>query len=93
MKGESKMKRGSLKVYDVIFDNGNEILKIKQFAHSQGEVKKKFEDACLTTVKITKTTVNFSKDDLYDALQCLPEGGAEMYDEIVKICDIFKEVE
>lgn len=87
------MKRDNLKVYDVIFDNGKDILKIKQFAHSQGEVKKKLEDAGLTTVKITKTTVNFSKDDLYDALECLPEGGAEIYDEILKNTDIFKEGE
>lgn len=87
------MKRGSLKVYDVIFDNGKDILRIKQFAHSQGEVKKYFEDANLNTLKITKTTVEFSKNDLYDALAGLPEGGAEIYDELLKICDIFKEEE
>lgn len=84
------MKRGCLKVFDVIYDNGSELMKTKQFAHSQNEVKEDLKNAGLIPIKITKSQVEFTKEDLYNALLVLPEGVVEeIYREILDSCDIF----
>lgn len=83
------MKRGCLKVFDVIYDNGSELMKTRQFAHSQNEVKELYKSSGLITIKITKSKVGFTKEDLYNALSVLPEGVEEIYREILDSCDIF----
>lgn len=83
------MKRGSLKVFDVVLDNGSEIKKTRQFAHSQNEVKEYLKKSGSIPVKITKSEVEFLKEDLYNALSVLPEGQEEIFREILDCCDIF----
>lgn len=83
------MKRGSLKVFEVIFDNGSELMKTRLFAHSQNEVKEYVKNAGSIPIKITRTTAEFTKDDLYDALAVLPEGVNDIYIEFLNCCDIF----
>lgn len=83
------MRKGCLKVYDVIFDNGSELKKTRYFAHSQNEVKEFVKNAGSIPVKITKSAVDFTKDDLYDALVDLPEGALDIYKAILDCCDIF----
>lgn len=83
------MKRGCLKVFDVVFDDGCEIKKMRQFAHSQNEVKEYVKNAGSIPIKITKSEVEFTKEDLHNALFVLPEGVEEIYKEIMDSCDIF----
>lgn len=83
------MKRGCLKVFDVVFDDGSEIKKTRQFAHSQNEVKEDIKNAGSIPIKITKSEVEFTKEDLFNALVILPEGAEEIFREILDSCDIF----
>lgn len=83
------MKRGCLKVFDVVFDDGSEIKKMRQFAHSQNEIKEYVKNAGSIPIKITKSEVEFTKEDLYNALFVLPEGVEEIYREVLSGCDIF----
>lgn len=83
------MKRGRLKVFDVIIDDGGEIKKTRHFAYSQNEVKECVKNAGFIPIKITKTCVEFTIGDLYNALMVLPEGGVEIYREVLNSCDIF----
>ena len=83
------MKRGSLKVFKVIAEVNGNLEQVKMFAHSTGEIKKRFETGEVSIIKIEKTKVDFSKSELRENLNLLPEGGDEIYMEILNCCDIF----
>lgn len=83
------MKRGSLKVFKVIVEVEGDLKQEKMFAHSAGEIKKRLETGEASIIKIEKTKVDFSKLELREALNSLPEGADEIFMEILNCCDIF----
>lgn len=83
------MKRGSLKVFKVIAEVNDNLEQVKMFAHSAGEIRKRFETGEVTIIKIEKTKVDYSKSELRAALNSIPEGADEIFMEILNCCDIF----
>lgn len=83
------MKRGCLKAFKVFAEVEGNLIQEKIFAHSTGEIKKRYENEGTSIIKIEKTKADFSKLELRDALNSLPEGGDEIFMEILNCCDIF----